>query len=60
MPHYALVTPAGTALGSFEVAEDEAQHGAVIRRDGQPHRRVVGRLESDDPERFEILVAERI
>jgi hypothetical protein len=54
------VTPGGTALGSFELAEDEAQNGAVIRRDGEPDRRVLRRLEGGDPELFEILIVERV
>jgi hypothetical protein len=40
--------------------DDEAQDGAIIRRDGEPDRRVVGRIESDDPERYAILVVERV
>jgi hypothetical protein len=28
--------------------------------DGEPDRRVVGRLPSEDPERFDVLVVERV
>jgi hypothetical protein len=60
MPHYALITPDGSALGAFELDAEEARDSAIIRRDGRPDRRVVGRVESDDPERFEILVVEQV
>jgi hypothetical protein len=43
-----------------QLAADEAREGAVISRDGEPDRHVVWRLESDDSERFEILVVERV
>jgi len=32
----------------------------VIRRAGETDRRVVGRIESDDSEKFDILVVERV
>ena len=60
MPTFALVTPGGSALGAFEFEDDEAQQGAVIRRDGEPDSRVVGRLVFDDRERFDVLVVERM
>ena len=60
MPTFALVTPGGSALGAFELDDDEAQDGAVIRREGEPDRRVVGRVESDGfSETFAVLVVER-
>jgi hypothetical protein len=60
VPTFALVTPGASALGVFELDDDETHDGAIIRRDGEPDRRVVGRLPpSEDPERFEILVVER-
>jgi hypothetical protein len=43
VPTFALVTPGGTALGAFELDDDEAQDGAIIRRDGEPDRRLVAR-----------------
>jgi hypothetical protein len=46
MPTFALITPGGSALGAFELDDDEAQDGAIIRRErrarparGRPHRR---------------------
>jgi hypothetical protein len=32
----------------------------LIERDGQPTRRVVGHIEADDPEHFDVLVVERV
>jgi hypothetical protein len=61
VPTFALVTPGGSALGPFELDEDEAQDGAVIRREGEPDRRVVSRLESEAfSETFAVLVVERV
>ena len=57
MATFALITPGGSTLGPFELDDDEAHDGAIIRRDGEPDRRVFGRIESDDPERFGVLVA---
>jgi hypothetical protein len=57
---FALVTPGGSSLGTFELDDDETQEGAIIRREGEPDRRVVGRIEFDDPENFEVLVVERV
>ena len=48
MPTFALVTPDGTTLGPFELDDDEP--GAIIRRPGQPDRRVIGRLDDEDEE----------
>jgi hypothetical protein len=59
VPTFALVTPGGSTLGAFELDDDETQEGAIIRRPGEPDRRVVGRLPSEDPERFDVLVVER-
>jgi hypothetical protein len=59
-PTFALITPGGSALGAFELGEHETEDGAVIRREGEPDRRVVGWLpSSEDPERFAVLVVER-
>jgi hypothetical protein len=56
----ALITPGGSALGAFELDDDETHDGAIIRRDGEPDRRVIGRLPpSEDPEQFGVLVVER-
>ena len=35
-----FVTPGGTTLGPFELDDDEAQDAAIIRRDGEPDRRL--------------------
>ena len=49
----------GSTLGPFD--DDERHDGAVIRRDGEPDRRVVGRVYSDDPEtQFTLHVVERV
>jgi hypothetical protein len=59
VPLFALITPGGSALGAFELDDDETREGA-IRRGGEPDRRVIGRLPlSEDPERF-VLVVERV
>jgi hypothetical protein len=55
-----LITPGGSILGAFELDDDETHDGAIIRRDGEPDRRVVGRWPSEDPERFDVLVVERL
>jgi hypothetical protein len=39
MPTYALITPGGKALGSFELDDDKSYDGALIFRDGEPDRR---------------------
>ena len=51
MPTDAVVTPGGSTLGPWELDDDEAEPGAIIRRPGQPDRRVIGLLdlpEEDD------------
>jgi hypothetical protein len=40
LPTYALITPGGSALGAFELVDDEIRKGAIIRREGEPDRRV--------------------
>jgi hypothetical protein len=47
---FALVTPGGSMLGPFELDDDETHDGAMIRREGEPDRRVVGRIRADEPE----------
>jgi hypothetical protein len=46
VPTFALVSFGGTTLGPFEIDDDEAHDGAIIRRErrdrparGRPHRR---------------------
>ena len=46
MPTFPLVTTGGSALGPFELDEDETD-GAVVHREGEPDRRVVGRFLGD-------------
>jgi hypothetical protein len=60
MPTFALITPGGSTLGPFELDDDETHNGAIIRREGEPDRRVVARIGFDDPERFDVLVVERV
>ena len=37
---FVLVTLGGSSLGAFELDDDEAREGAVIRCDGEPDRRM--------------------
>jgi hypothetical protein len=61
MPTFALVTSGGTTLGLFELDDNETEPGAIIRRDGQPDRRVVGLLEAEPPPgSLPVLVVERM
>ena len=60
MPTFPLVTTGGSALGPFELDEDETD-GAVVRREGEPDGRVVGRIGSAGfSETFAVLVVERV
>jgi hypothetical protein len=49
-------------LAGYELHDDEAEPGAVIRRPGQPVRRVIGLLEvpEEDRRRYEVLIVERV
>ena len=58
VPTFALVTPAAH-LRRVNLDEDETHDGALIVRDGQPVRLVVGRLESEDPDELTVLVVTR-
>jgi hypothetical protein len=66
VPTFALVTPGGSALGPFELDDEEAQQGAIIRRPSEPegrggdepNLRVVGFVERTVPENFDVLVVE--
>ena len=44
----------------FDLAEDESEPGAIIRREGEPDTRVVGFIERRAPENFDVLVVERV
>jgi hypothetical protein len=58
VPHYALITAGGTALGPVELEGDETPwpNGRVIEGEGEPGLRVVGYMGSDDPETFAVLM----
>jgi hypothetical protein len=60
VPTFVLITTEGTTLGAWELEEDEAEDDAVIEREGHPPRRVLGRIDSDDAELFDVLVVERV
>ena len=61
MPTFALITPGGSALGPLEFDDNETQEGAIISREGESDRRVVGRLGSGGfSETFAVLVVERV
>ena len=42
MPHFALVTTDGDALGAVELGRPDWPDGTIIYRDGEPNLRVVG------------------
>ena len=50
MPHFALVTTDGDALGTIELGRPDWPDGAIIYRGDEPNLRVVGRLATDDSE----------
>ena len=60
MPHFALVTIDGDALGAVELlGQPDWPDGAIIRRRDEPNLRVVGRVAVDDTEHgFDVLVVE--
>ena len=64
MPTFALITPGGSTLGPLELNDDEAEPGAIIRRPGQPDRRVLRLLEIPEEEElmlgYEVLIVERL
>jgi hypothetical protein len=63
VPTFALVTPGGTTLGPCELDDDETGPVAIIRRPGEPDRRVIGFLDTDEEDGltgFEVLIVERI
>jgi len=59
---FALISPGGTTLGLYGLDIDETEPGAVIRRPGQPDRRVIGFLDLDDNVEtgFDVLIVERV
>ena len=57
MPHFALVTTDGDALGAVELGRPDWPDGAIIYRGDEPNLRVVGRVATDDSEHgFDVLV----
>jgi hypothetical protein len=56
VPHFQLVTTDGDALGAFELWD--SSDGSIIWRGDAPNLRVVGRIDADDPENFDILIVE--
>jgi hypothetical protein len=59
MPHFALVTASGDALGAVELGQRDWPDGTIIDRGDGPNLRVVGRVATDDREhRFDVLVVE--
>ena len=51
MPHFALVTTDGDALGTVELGRPDWPDGTIIHRGDEPNLRVVGQLATDDSER---------
>ena len=62
MPHYALVTTDGDALGAFELdgCADAWPSGSMIEPAVGPLLRLVGYLPAEDPERLSVLVVEPV
>jgi hypothetical protein len=59
MPHFALVTRDGGALGAVELSRPDWPGGAIIYRGDEPNLRAVGRVAADDREHaFDVLVVE--
>ena len=59
MPHFALVTTDGDALGTVELGRPDWPDGAIIHRGEKPNLRVVGQVATDDSEHgFDVLVVE--
>ena len=59
MPHFAVVTTDGDALGALELGRPDWPYGSIIYRRDEPNLRVVDRIEADDSEhQFEVLVVE--
>ena len=59
MPHFALVTTDGDALGTVELGRPAWPEGAIIYGGDGPNLRVVGRVATDDSEHgFDVLVVE--
>jgi hypothetical protein len=59
MPHFALVTTDGDALGAVELDRSDWHDGAIIDRGDEPNLRVVGLVATDDREHgFDVLVVE--
>ena len=59
MPHFALVTTDGDALGTVELGRPGWPDVAIIYRGDEPDLRVVGRVATDDSEHgFDVLVVE--
>ena len=57
MPHFALVTTDGDALGAVELGRPDWPNGVIIYRGDEPNLRVVGRVATDDSEHgFDVLV----
>jgi hypothetical protein len=61
-PTFALITPGGSTLGPWELDDDQTEPGSIVRRPGQPDRRVIGLLEvpEEDRRRYEVLIVERV
>ena len=59
MPHFALVTTEGDALGAIELGRPDWPDGAIIYRGDEPNLRVVCRVATNDREHgFDVLFVE--
>ncbi len=58
MPHFVLLTVDGVSLGPIELGRPDWPPGTIIYRGAGDNLRVVDLLESDDAEKFTILVVE--
>ena len=53
----------GEPCGLYELDDNETEPGAIIRRPGQPNRRVIGFVDADEDESlvgFDVLIVERV
>jgi hypothetical protein len=61
-PTFALITLSATCSGLYDLEDDEAESGAIIRRPGQPDRRVIGLLDlpEEDRTKYDVLIVQRV
>jgi hypothetical protein len=60
MPHFSLATRDGESLGAVLLGRPDWPVGSIIYRGDEPDLRVVGRIDRDVPDNFDVLMVEEL